>query len=107
MRAALLQAPSKCGFGQYLGPHMSNAQRQRAETLVPWEVIKECVLVIYHLRVPPRVRKLHVSVPEISGKEYIMCGKDFTPSRSDARICSNACRQKAHRRRVRDNAPSV
>jgi hypothetical protein len=26
------------------------------------------------------------------------CGTPFTTTRSDARFCSNACRQKAHRR---------
>jgi hypothetical protein len=27
------------------------------------------------------------------------CGTTFTPARSDARYCSNACRQRAHRQR--------
>jgi hypothetical protein len=27
------------------------------------------------------------------------CGKTFTPARTDARYCSNACRQRAYRGR--------
>ncbi len=34
------------------------------------------------------------------------CGKTFTPKRSDAKYCSNACRQKAYRQSVTDK-PSV
>ena len=34
------------------------------------------------------------------------CGKAFTPKRSDAVYCSNACRQKAYRQNVADNASS-
>ena len=30
----------------------------------------------------------------------VHCGGSFTPSRSDARFCSNRCRQAAYRRRV-------
>ena len=30
----------------------------------------------------------------------IVCGKKFTPTRSDALYCSNACRQSAYRQRV-------
>lgn len=33
-----------------------------------------------------------------------VCEKTFTPKRSDAKFCSNACRQKAYRNRVTDNA---
>jgi hypothetical protein len=29
-----------------------------------------------------------------------VCGQTFTPKRSDARICSAACRQRAHRRAI-------
>lgn len=29
------------------------------------------------------------------------CGQEFTPSRDDGVYCSNACRQKAYRRRLR------
>ena len=32
------------------------------------------------------------------------CGKAFTPKRSDAVYCSNACRQKAYRQNVTDAA---
>jgi len=32
------------------------------------------------------------------------CGKPFTPKRSDAKYCCNACRQKAYRGSVTDNA---
>lgn len=32
------------------------------------------------------------------------CGKAFTPKRSDAVYCSNACRQKAYRQNVTDEA---
>ena len=31
------------------------------------------------------------------------CRKTFTPARADAKFCSAACKQKAHRRRVTDN----
>ncbi len=30
------------------------------------------------------------------------CGKTFTPKRSDAKYCSNACRQRAYRQSVTD-----
>ncbi|HRH02369.1 MAG TPA: hypothetical protein PLN13_06250 [Bacteroidia bacterium] len=30
------------------------------------------------------------------------CRKDFTPSRSDAKFCSGACKQKAYNRRIKD-----
>jgi predicted nucleic acid-binding Zn ribbon protein len=30
-----------------------------------------------------------------------VCGTEFRPWRGDARYCSNACRQKAYRRRVK------
>jgi len=33
-----------------------------------------------------------------------VCEKTFTPKRSDAKYCSNACRQKAYRNSVTDNA---
>ena len=33
-----------------------------------------------------------------------VCEKAFTPKRSDAKYCSNACRQKAYRNGVTDNA---
>ncbi len=33
------------------------------------------------------------------------CGCELTASRSDARYCSNACRQRAYRYRVRLFAP--
>ena len=33
-----------------------------------------------------------------------VCAKTFTPKRSDAKYCSNACRQKAYRDSVTDNA---
>lgn len=33
-----------------------------------------------------------------------VCEKTFTPKRSDAKYCSNACRQKAYRDSVTDNA---
>ena len=32
-----------------------------------------------------------------------VCGKVFTPTRSDDVYCSNACRQKAYRKSVTDN----
>ena len=32
-----------------------------------------------------------------------VCGKVFTPTRSDGVYCSNACRQKAYRKSVTDN----
>ena len=32
------------------------------------------------------------------------CGNTFTPKRSDAKFCSNACRQKAYRENVTDTA---
>ena len=32
------------------------------------------------------------------------CGNPFTPKRSDAKFCCNACRQKAYRTSVTDNA---
>jgi len=32
------------------------------------------------------------------------CGKPFTPKRSDAKFCCNACRQKAYRGSVTDTA---
>lgn len=34
---------------------------------------------------------------------YKTCGNTFTPKRSDAVYCSNACRQKAYRQSVTDN----
>jgi len=34
-------------------------------------------------------------------RDCMVCGRAFTPRRRDARICSNACRQKAHRIKVR------
>jgi hypothetical protein len=35
------------------------------------------------------------------------CGETFEPSRTDARYCSNACRQRAHRRRTAVTADEV
>lgn len=32
------------------------------------------------------------------------CGRKFTPTRSDARFCSNACRQKSYRRQAAKRA---
>lgn len=31
--------------------------------------------------------------------ECAQCGEEFTPNRTDAKFCSNACRQRAHRQR--------
>jgi hypothetical protein len=30
----------------------------------------------------------------------LVCGKQFSPKRTDARVCSNACRQRAYRQRL-------
>jgi hypothetical protein len=35
-------------------------------------------------------------------RPYKGCGKTFTPKRSDAVYCSNACRQRAYRQSVTD-----
>jgi hypothetical protein len=34
-------------------------------------------------------------------RECVVCGESFTPGRSDARFCANACRQRAYRLRVK------
>lgn len=36
-------------------------------------------------------------------KKCIVCSKGFQPTRSDAKYCSNACKQKAHTRRQQEN----
>jgi hypothetical protein len=46
------------------------------------------------------VRKIRsANRPELTPIECYFCGEDFTPSRSDARYCSPACRQAAYRER--------
>jgi hypothetical protein len=37
----------------------------------------------------------------------VECGETFAPKRSDSRFCSAACKQKAYRRRVTDNASAA
>src|SRR5262249_17935297 len=44
----------------------------------------------------------------MSPRNCSACGKTFEPTRADAQYCSDACRQRAHRNRVRcvtDNTP--
>ena len=40
-------------------------------------------------------RKLHLRHKQCT---CVTCGIEFTTTRTDAKFCSNACRQKAHRR---------
>ena len=46
-------------------------------------------LYVAHKRVPTGPRELLCGV----------CGKDFVAKRSDAKVCSPACRQKSYRQR--------
>jgi hypothetical protein len=46
-------------------------------------------------------RSRHRAPAAARGRPCATCGAVFTPRRSDARTCSDACRQKAHRRRQR------
>jgi transposase len=36
-----------------------------------------------------------------------VCGEEFTPKRSDARYCSNSCRQDAYRKRKLGGSPAA
>ena len=53
-------------------------------------------------------KKISGEEPDLAVRKIICkgCGKAFTPKRSDAVYCSNACRQKAYRQNVADNASS-
>lgn len=44
---------------------------------------------------------------EFYGKSCEMCDKFFKPARRDGRFCSNACKQKAYRRRVDPEVGSI
>jgi len=53
--------------------------------------------------VATRSREKHARTVEARGtRECQECGETFEPSRSDAKFCSSACKQKSHRRRITD-----
>ena len=66
--------------------------------VAPW-VNKLCSLACQRERRNARRRVVHQ--PRLCDG----CGESFTPTRSDARFCSNACRQRAYRERHRERAP--
>jgi hypothetical protein len=52
-----------------------------------------------------RVKAARDARREARGTRYCeSCEKEFTPTRTDAQFCCGACRQKAYRRSVTDNA---
>jgi predicted nucleic acid-binding Zn ribbon protein len=72
--------------------------RRRAYRFLWWYCSRTCAKRLFGHRARRRRAEERQS-PEL---HCAVCGKAFTPARADARTCSAACRQKAHRQRVTD-----